>query len=484
MKKALKQIFGVGGNVEQQKQSHQESAVSGHNGSNSGSQTTAVQSSASLKPHSARGTKNNGDQKSAKSSAKSLSSSKASSSSAKSLNQPKQGAPSYQRPQSPVLRPDMADLPELGTFKDQIINSGAEDTENAFRKDQYKFVKSLGQGTYGSVKEAIHLATETHVAIKLIPKDKVRNREARLRNELQILMKARHLNLLALLDWGFGQSRVYIVTELASGGELFDVIIQRRQFYEYDAATITFAILDAIKCLHDHDIVHRDIKPENIFLRDPEHQDFESLVVGDFGISAILSDSKRFLQTVVGSPGYMAVEVLMERPYGKPADIWSIATITYILLCGQMPWRGNGSYSSELQAILNNPLDFKDGVWKRLAPEAQDFLMKCLTLDPDTRMTADEALNHPWIQQNAKQALSIPRELTGEEVDLLPEVMEGLNAERSNAQFVDVDNTLANGQQDVHRRQSQSSMATSGFGSSADTTPSNRSYENLHQLVI
>lgn len=206
-------------------------------------------------------------------------------------------------------------------------------------------------------------------------------------------------------------------------------------------------------------------------MRDPTHKDYTNVILGDYGISKMLDESKRFLRTKVGSPGYMAPEVLMDRPYGKTADIWSIGVVTYILLSGHMPWRGSGDFNSELDAILQSPLSFDAPNWRKVSQEAMDFVRHCLVLDPKNRYDATTALNHPWLA-HARQVET--KKLLGDAmVDLFPDVKEGLE-ETPDYEMQEASSRSRHGSTD--------SMATSGFGSFASAA-SNQSHHSLPSLA-
>ena len=316
-------------------------------------------------------------------------------------------------PSSPELAPIQA--PEPRTYRlpspnNDLFLQACRDThivyeEFAFHKNKYEYIgKILGKGSYGSVKEAVKSDEGIHVAVKEMSKERMRGKGERLRNEISILLRMSHPNILHILDWGLGRLTIYIVTELASGGELFDHIIEKGVFFETDAAHIAAVLFDAIRYCHTLGIVHRDIKPENIFFKDPTRKDYNSLVIGDFGISRLVEGDKKNLKTRIGSPGYIAPEVLMSAPYGKPADIWSLGVIIYILLAGGMPFRSTeGGYEAELAQILNTEVFFDKKTWAQLTEESKDFVQKCLTISPDERMTAEQAMNHPWLTKYGPQ---------------------------------------------------------------------------------
>lgn len=216
------------------------------------------------------------------------------------------------------------------------------------------------------------------------------------RNEIAVLKKVSmgHQNILTLVDYFETMNNLYLVTDLALGGELFDRICRKGSYYESDAADLIRAVLSAVAYLHDHGIVHRDLKPENLLFRTPE--DNADLLIADFGLSRIM-DEERFhvLTTTCGTPGYMAPEIFKKTGHGKPVDLWALGVITYFLLCGYTPFDRDSDFE-EMQAILNadysfTPLEY----WRGVSDSAKDFIRRCLTVDPAKRMTAHEGCSTP-----------------------------------------------------------------------------------------
>jgi serine/threonine protein kinase len=229
-----------------------------------------------------------------------------------------------------------------------------------------------------------------------------------------------HRNILTLVDYFETANNLYLVTDLALGGELFDRICRKGSYYESDAANLILATLSAVAYLHDHGIVHRDLKPENLLFRTPE--DNADLLIADFGLSRIMDEEQfHVLTTTCGTPGYMAPEIFKKSGHGKPVDVWAIGVITYFLLCGYTPF-DRDSNLEEMQAILVADYRFEPvQYWRGVSQAARDFINRCLTIDPLRRITAHEALSHPFVTgRNAE-----------EESDLLPVVKKNFNARRT-----------------------------------------------------
>lgn len=249
------------------------------------------------------------------------------------------------------------------------------------------------------------------------------------RNEIAVLKRVSmgHQNILTLVDYFETMNNLYLVTDLALGGELFDRICRKGSYYESDAADLIRATLSAVAYLHDHGIVHRDLKPENLLFRTPE--DNADLLIADFGLSRIMDEEQfHVLTTTCGTPGYMAPEIFKKSGHGKPVDVWAIGVITYFLLCGYTPF-DRDSNLEEMQAILVADYSFTPiEYWRGVSLSARAFIKRCLTIDPTKRMTSHEALAHAWIAGTENDR--------GEE-DLLPTVKKNFNARRTLHKAID-----------------------------------------------
>jgi calcium/calmodulin-dependent protein kinase I len=246
------------------------------------------------------------------------------------------------------------------------------------------------------------------------------------RNEIAVLKRVSmgHRNILTLVDYFETLNNLYLVTDLALGGELFDRICRKGSYYESDAASLILATLSAVAYLHDHGIVHRDLKPENLLFRTPE--DNADLLIADFGLSRIMDEEQfHVLTTTCGTPGYMAPEIFKKTGHGKPVDVWAIGVITYFLLCGYTPF-DRDSNLEEMQAILVADYSFTPvEYWRGVSESARDFIRRCLTIDSTKRITAHEALSHPFVAGELK------KDGDGKESDLLPVVKKNFNARRT-----------------------------------------------------
>uniref|UniRef100_A0A0E0LNG0 Protein kinase domain-containing protein n=1 Tax=Oryza punctata TaxID=4537 RepID=A0A0E0LNG0_ORYPU len=235
------------------------------------------------------------------------------------------------------------------------------------------------------------------VAVKVIPKAKMTTSIAieDVRREVKILKAlAGHKNLVQFYDAYEDNDNVYIVMELCEGGELLDRILSRGGKYsEDDAKAVLVQILNVVSFCHIQGVVHRDLKPENfLFTSKDENSQLKAI---DFGLSDFVKPDER-LNDIVGSAYYVAPEVL-HRCYSTEADVWSIGVIAYILLCGSRPFWAR-TESGIFRSVLKADPSYNEAPWPSLTPEAMDFVKRLLCKDPRRRMTAAQALSHPWIR--------------------------------------------------------------------------------------
>ncbi|RHZ54058.1 hypothetical protein Glove_431g23 [Diversispora epigaea] len=254
----------------------------------------------------------------------------------------------------------------------------------------------LGVGSFAVVKECTNKKTGENYAIKIISKRVIKGKEQMLTTELEILKKIKHPNLISLRDLYESKNGVYIVTDLAKGGELFSQLLEKGSYTEKDAASLVQNVLEGLAYLHDREIVHRDLKPENLLFKDKS--DDAILMITDFGLSKILKNQNEILMTACGTPGYVAPEVLLQTGHGKPVDLWSLGVIAYTMLCGYTPFYGDDQ-NALFESIMSGEYEYEEDYWSEISDLAKDFIDKLLTFNPSKRITVYEALKHPWFSK-------------------------------------------------------------------------------------
>ncbi|XP_018518248.1 calcium/calmodulin-dependent protein kinase type 1D [Lates calcarifer] len=260
-------------------------------------------------------------------------------------------------------------------------------------KKIFDFKEVLGTGAFSEVVLAQEKLTGRMFAVKCIPKKALKGKESSIENEIAVLRKIKHENIVALEDIYESPDHLYLIMQLVSGGELFDRIVEKGFYTEKDASTLIRQVLDAVNYLHKMGIVHRDLKPENLLYFNP--QDESKIMISDFGLSK-MEGSGDVMSTACGTPGYVAPEVLAQKPYSKAVDCWSIGVIAYILLCGYPPFYDEND-SKLFEQILKADYEFDAPYWDDISDSAKDFISSLMEKDPAKRFTCEQALRHPWI---------------------------------------------------------------------------------------
>ncbi|MFQ6619780.1 hypothetical protein Gotur_000474 [Gossypium turneri] len=287
------------------------------------------------------------------------------------------------------------------TFKLKVLNELTGRDISA----QYDLGREMGRGEFG----VTYLCTDPNsgekLACKSISKKKLRTAVdiEDVRREVQIMKHLpKHPNVVTLKDTFEDDDAVHIVMELCGGGELFDRIVARGHYTERAAAGVMKTIVEVVQMCHKHGVMHRDLKPENfLFANKKEASPLKAI---DFGLSVFFKPGERFNE-IVGSPYYMAPEVL-KRNYGPEVDVWSAGVILYILICGVPPFWAE-TEQGVAEAIIRSVIDFKRDPWPKVSDNAKDLVRKMLNPDPKKRLTAQEVLEHPWLQ-HAKKAPNVP----------------------------------------------------------------------------
>nr|DAD42375.1 TPA_asm: hypothetical protein HUJ06_000605 [Nelumbo nucifera] len=268
----------------------------------------------------------------------------------------------------------------------------------------YELGRELGRGEFGITYLCTDKSSGQQFACKSISKKKLRTAVdiEDVRREVEIMKHLpKHPNIVSLKDTYEDDNAVHLVMELCEGGELFDRIVARGHYTERAAAVVTRTIVEVVQMCHKHGVMHRDLKPENFLFGNKKET--APLKAIDFGLSVFFKPGYRFTE-IVGSPYYMAPEVL-KRNYGPEVDVWSAGVILYILLCGVPPFWAE-TEQGVAQAIIRSVIDFKRDPWPKVSDNAKDLVKRMLDPDPKRRMTAQEVLDHPWLQ-NAKKAPNV-----------------------------------------------------------------------------
>ena len=256
---------------------------------------------------------------------------------------------------------------------------------------EYTFGKVIGTGTFGQVRLAIHKPTKQTRAVKIIQKSKVDINV--LLNEINILSKLTHPNIMQIYEVFNDNTNIYIVSEYCKGGELFDMISQKGNFSEKDACIIMKQLMSAICYSHQNNIVHRDLKPENILL-DSDTDDLTIKII-DWGCAQTIKTVKKSKQAD-GTAYYIAPEVL-KGEYNEKCEIWACGVIFYILLCGYPPF--NGETDEDIyEAVLEGKFEFPDEEWEHVSEEAKSLIKKMLTKDVKKRISALDSMQDPWFK--------------------------------------------------------------------------------------
>ncbi len=263
-------------------------------------------------------------------------------------------------------------------------------------KDYYGFVKVLGEGHFGRVLLAKDHRTQESFAVKVIRKNKKELRSATLiQREMDILRLVNHKNIVRLYDLFDTENKLYFVLECMKGGVLYEVLSKKHiHFSEERASHVLRDILQGLEYLHSLNIVHRDVKPENVLTTSREWPFTSKLA--DFGLSNFLAPITGVLDSKVGTPYYCAREVVVNDSYGVKADMWSCGVIAFEMLSGRKPFEGKDSIQV-LCAIRDGLYSFRPDEWSHISAEARDFVERLICVDVDRRMSATEALSHPWI---------------------------------------------------------------------------------------
>ncbi|XP_052463443.1 calcium/calmodulin-dependent protein kinase type II subunit beta isoform X30 [Carassius gibelio] len=278
--------------------------------------------------------------------------------------------------------------------------------------DEFQLYEELGKGAFSIVRRCVKLCTGQEYAAKIINTKKLSARDhQKLEREARICRLLKHPNIVRLHDSISEEGFHYLLFDLVTGGELFEDIVAREYYSEADASHCIHQILESVDHIHHHDIVHRDLKPENLLLASKCKN--AAVKLADFGLAIEVQGEQQAWFGFAGTPGYLSPEVLRKEAYGKPVDIWACGVILYILLVGYPPFWDEDQHKL-YQQIKAGAYDFPSPEWDTVTPEAKNLINQMLTINPAKRITAQEALKHPWVCQRSTVASMMHRQETVE----------------------------------------------------------------------
>ncbi|XP_031705403.1 calcium/calmodulin-dependent protein kinase (CaM kinase) II beta 1 isoform X8 [Anarrhichthys ocellatus] len=278
--------------------------------------------------------------------------------------------------------------------------------------DEYQLYEELGKGAFSVVRRCVKLCTGQENAAKIINTKKLSARDhQKLEREARICRLLKHSNIVRLHDSISEEGFHYLLFDLVTGGELFEDIVAREYYSEADASHCIQQIVEAVLHCHQMGVVHRDLKPENLLLASKCKN--AAVKLADFGLAIEVQGDQQAWFGFAGTPGYLSPEVLRKEAYGKPVDIWACGVILYILLVGYPPFWDEDQHKL-YQQIKAGAYDFPSPEWDTVTPEAKNLINQMLTINPAKRITAQEALKHPWVCQRSTVASMMHRQETVE----------------------------------------------------------------------
>ena len=264
--------------------------------------------------------------------------------------------------------------------------------------DLYNIKQKIGKGKFGLVKLGINKETNDKVAVKVMNKNNMDSSDLELvRTEIEILKICQHPYIIKLYDIFENIDYIYIIMEYCPGGDLFSYL-KKRNFIlkEEKVAIIMYKLCKAVFYVHSYGIAHRDIKPENVLLTsEDENADIRLL---DFGLSKIVGPGQKCTEPY-GTLTYCAPEIILDKPYLKSVDSWSLGVMTYLMLSGGLPFTGKDEREIARNVVYSRVNFEKKPIWKEISNEAKDFIIKLLDKDLKTRIEMKAALEHPWFKK-------------------------------------------------------------------------------------
>lgn len=266
-------------------------------------------------------------------------------------------------------------------------------------EEVYEIKELIGKGSFAEVKKCVNRKTLQLFAVKEIHYEDAEHRE-KVENESEILEELDHVSIVRLEEVFYADGKVLMVLEYLPGGDLFDGLVSRPFYSEKDACACAQQIIRALHYLSRKGIIHRDLKPENLLLAEKPEVDRPPIIkLTDFGIAKRIQDGRQMVECHgSGSPMYLAPETILERPVSGAVDIWACGVILYLLLVGYPPF-WNEKVEFLLLSILQGNYSFPSPYWDSVSDSAKDLISKMLTVNPEDRITASQALRHDWISQ-------------------------------------------------------------------------------------
>jgi len=262
-------------------------------------------------------------------------------------------------------------------------------------QDYYHIYEEIGRGGFSVVKRGVNIFTGKEVAIKILSRHDI-SQEA-LHRELNIMKLVNDCpQVVSYIDAFVDEEHYFIVLELIKGGDLLDTIVKWDQCNEADAVRILRSILLAISHCHEKGIIHRDMKPDNLLVSN----DLSEIKLSDFGLATVLAPDERASLTV-GTRSYLSPEMILKQEYNTSVDMWSIGCIAYVLLAGYHPFSDSSDDVPLYIQIVTGDWEFDEDIWTHIGDDAKDFISQLLVLEPEERMTAKQALMHPWIRASS-----------------------------------------------------------------------------------
>ncbi|XP_029193916.1 calcium/calmodulin-dependent protein kinase type II subunit delta-like isoform X2 [Acropora muricata] len=276
--------------------------------------------------------------------------------------------------------------------------------------ETYELKEELGKGAFSIVRRCVHKDTKVEYAAKIINTKKLSSRDLqKLEREARICRLLKHANIVRLHASISEEGYHYLVFDLVTGGELFEDIVAREYYSEADASHCIQQILESVHHCHHNNVVHRDLKPENLLLASKEKG--AAVKLADFGLAIEVDGDKHGWYGFAGTPGYLSPEVLKKEPYGRPVDLWACGVILYILLVGYPPFWDEDQHKLYSQ-IKAGAYDYPSPEWDTVTDEAKELINTLLSVDQSRRITASEALKHPWIVNRERVASKVHRQET------------------------------------------------------------------------